>query len=89
MHGRIRRASLLVLAALQLEACLKKHLPPEDYGITETITKVPRDAGAPVAMERAVALSPPLSGVPTLSGGDRSGASASPTLARVARASGE
>lgn len=46
MHTRIRRASLLVLAALQTEACLKKHLPPEDYGITETISKTTVDGGA-------------------------------------------
>jgi hypothetical protein len=88
MHGRLRRASLLVLAVLQLEACLKKHLPPEDYGIVETVTKVSRDAGA-VAMEKAEAFSPPLTGVPTLSGGGRSGASASPTLARVEPAAAE
>jgi hypothetical protein len=39
MHSRIRKYALTVIVALQLEACLKRHLPPEDYGIIETVTQ--------------------------------------------------
>lgn len=45
MHARIRKAAALVLLVLQLEACFRRGLPPEDYGITVVISSQ-RDAGA-------------------------------------------
>ncbi len=36
MHARIRNAALVVLVALQLEACLRER--PTEYGIVEVST---------------------------------------------------
>lgn len=38
MHSRLRKYALGVIAILQLEACVRRHLPPEDYGITEVVS---------------------------------------------------
>lgn len=38
MHSKLRRAAVVVLAVLQLEACFRYRKPSEDYTITTTVS---------------------------------------------------
>jgi hypothetical protein len=53
MHSRLRKSALAVLTLLQLEACIKRHLPPEDYWITETVTQMRNEPDSGVEAELA------------------------------------
>ena len=53
MHTRLRKYALAVIAVLKLEACLRRHLPPEDYGITEVVSCKRQELDAGVSVELA------------------------------------
>lgn len=67
MHRWLRTISISVLLLLHLEGCLRKKLPPENYDITETVSKYPKKQ---VDSERGEAPFPP-------NGGDDHSAAAS------------
>lgn len=52
MHAWIRKAALVVVVAL--DASCSSSLPPEDYGITETVTqkRLELDAGEGVELAK-------------------------------------